>query len=615
MAYRTVTRTVYGGRYDRRRGDQYSWQVFDEFAGGPEENNNFDLESITGTFTGRIPLGITKTLFKRAECTVDEYGPKSFDMELNAYPPFPIERFSTIRFKIGSRSVFTGYVDELPERGTDQDLKFSGFGLWKRLEDVKVKNFMRFSIQSITKSGTTPTVTLRIYLATNSYWPLVATGLYCRILDPEDTENERGGYISYIGANYIDIETTGGVDQAVAEGSVTILPAVWSDSHTISEVFAHLCQQWGQGIGIKYDAARITPTPDAITNGIVDYDGMTVWEAIKALQKFLQDRYFIGVDGDGYYFLSPFSTSPVEYLFAGHDFHDFKLEPDLKAVINSVEITRKIDPEDKDTRGLSVIGASGENATSIKKYGRKLKNYKVPGPYSDSACEQLKDAFLRYAEPRTKGEIKDAPFRYYRFGRHRIVSGHSENEFTLDDMDSVTGWTGDLPVDYDTTELVTGTGSLRLNIDVAGELITKAVDFQLVSARSLFVYANGPVGKLVRIGIGTDAWDEITSDIETTGDWITWEVPLNIGLKRIKHIGLYSLGASSPTDVWIDQIRVIQTGARHYTLDAKEIKYSFLEQGNKASIRYGISEERLGAHLQALKARAETSELLIKRYE
>ena len=67
MAYRTVTRTVYGGRYDRRRGDQYSWQVFDEFAGGPEENNNFDLESITGTFTGRIPLGITKTLFKRAE--------------------------------------------------------------------------------------------------------------------------------------------------------------------------------------------------------------------------------------------------------------------------------------------------------------------------------------------------------------------------------------------------------------------------------------------------------------------------------------------------------------------------------------------------------------------
>src|SRR5690606_21375794 len=135
--------------------------------------------------------------------------------------------------KIGSRSVFTGYVDELPERGTDQELKFSGFGLWKRLEDVKIKNFMRFSIQSITKSGTTPTVTLRIYLATNSYWPLVATGLYCRILDPEDTENERGGYISYIGANYIDIETTGGVDQAVAEGSVTILPSVWSDSHTI----------------------------------------------------------------------------------------------------------------------------------------------------------------------------------------------------------------------------------------------------------------------------------------------------------------------------------------------------------------------------------------------
>jgi len=240
---------------------------------------------------------------------VDEDGSSRFKLELAQKPDFPLYMYTKVYYNIGGRRIFGGYIENPPVEGGDNKkdtIEYKGYGFRKRLKNLLINNPYIYFIKEIVKSGTT----IRIKLIANTDHPFqdipfLVTDSVAIVRDTLDDKNDtkRPDYREIISTGndgtyyYIDITKADGLDQTIESGYVQVIPTIWRNSNTWSDIIKYTIGLVNLDNIVLYNSNRIEETTGQISGGVINWHNMSLEEFFKQIRDQLGENWFLGVDG------------------------------------------------------------------------------------------------------------------------------------------------------------------------------------------------------------------------------------------------------------------------------------------------------------------------------
>lgn len=599
------------------------FQTWEDFI---DENNSgddrLDFRTVSGTLLGSIPLGIQNTKFRNLEFEVDEFGSKSIKFELNSLPNFPLERFTVIRIRIDGIDTFGGYVFKYPRQGSSQNqkLEFQGLGFRERLKKVTIrptidKHF--YTIQSITKAG----LNVEVKLNTDVH-PTINPGDIFYIKSALNSRNNGKYTVTSIMGDTLIALRPDGLDQPIAQGTVTVLPSQWTTATTpVSEVLKQIILEYlPQVKGIIASTGGITSTPTVPLGGGIDLEGISIEKAFDFIRSMLGGQWNLVVEPDGRITLNPKSTSIIDKIFSSYDGQIFDFEENLDNIVNIVEVNRKKEKAEDGSTPMT-LGALRTNETSIAKYGPMEEPIDVPAYFTDEICDKLAIAKLNSrSEPKEEGSAKKGKWKYWKVGNYSIVTEEGYYKEILNEMDSLDGFTipSEVNGSISSAIFITGAGSLKLAFgNSAHEKEVKySLNKRVTSLRTIFlyVYAN-KVGTYFKFGIGKDSFKEnlfpITINQTTNPELIALPVS-NLPIDQINEFGFLFENPQDGSEVYIDEVAIESYTSLHKTQPLKLIKYKYYPFNKYCELTFGVNTSKQENWLAALNAKIESQSMAMK---
>ncbi|MCW7460148.1 hypothetical protein ND856_18690 [Leptospira bandrabouensis] len=597
-----------------------TWEDFiDENNGG---DDRIDFRTISGTLLGSIPLGIQNTKFRKLDFEVDEYGSKSIRFELNSKPAFPLERFTVIRIRVDGVDTFGGYIFKYPRQGSSskQKLEFQGLGFRERLKKVTIrpaidKHF--YTIKSITKSG----LNIEIKLNTNVH-PIINVGDIFYIRKALNSRNNGKYTVSSIEDDTLIALRPDGLDQEIAQGTVTVLPSQWTNATTpVSDILKQIIIEYLPEVkGIIASTGGVTTSSSVPLGGGIDLEGISIEKAFDFIRNMLGGEWNLVVEPDGRITLNPKSTAIIEKIFSSYDGQIFDFEENLDSIVNIVEVNRKKEKSADGTTPMT-LGALRTNQTSIAKYGPMEEPIDVPAYFTDEICDSLALAKINAkSEPKEEGSTKKGKWKYWKFGNYSIVTEEGYYKEVLHEMDSLEGFVvpSGISASISSSIFITGAGSLKLAFgnSANGKDVSCPLDKRVAGLKEIFLYVYGnKIGTYIRFGIGKDTFKEnlfkITINQTTNPSLIVLPVD-NLPIDHIKEMGFIIDNPQDGTEVYIDEVAINSYTSLHKTQPLKLVKYHYNQFNKFCELNFGIVTSKQENWLAGLNAKIESQSMAMK---
>ncbi|TGN08618.1 hypothetical protein [Leptospira bandrabouensis] len=594
-----------------------------EFSGGRQPGaTDDDLVSFgfsNGSFSEYFPVNIQNTLFSNFRFKLNRGGNcLSFEFELNQLPDSPIVRYTTVQIKLANEQTFYGYITKRPIPGEDETLKFSGYGFEKRIEKVRIKNPNKFYIQSISKDG--DYLTLSVLPGTMT--PSEFVGFQSIISD--NIEDKNNGIFEVLSNtnDEITVFNPAGIANTSISGGIRILPIEWTESVRFDILFKQICgTSLRPSNQVIYDPLEIEETTGILTAGMVDWEGMEWNKFQKIANNFLQGLYYVGVNGSGRIFLKKKPLELIDKYFAGFQFPKADLNTDEEVAGNIISIYRA-DGKSGSRKGAKVA-AIAEDQTSIAKYGDSPYSEDIPAWLSNGFAQSYANAILTMLkDPKVNGSAKNMPFRRYQFGSYGYVTQSGYYPFILNEFDNFTGWTTSETITrtLSNTTLMSGSHTHRLTVN-SGSLNgihVKELRFRISSPQNIIFFMQNTEPVKVKFGIGIDAWDEYTWEIESFGNDRFFPYKLNCIDKEIPNSEIHFLGfeilSETDSDIYLDFLHCYQYGALHYELDLDEVEYVYEKHARYCNLKFGDQRRNPGPaeFIAGVRAQVEIAKEMIR---
>lgn len=625
MGFKTIRLAVKGiGMFASKMYSESSpFQTWEDFI---DENNSgddrLDFRTVSGTLLGSIPLGIQNTKFRNLEFEVDEYGSKSIRFELNSLPTFPMERFTVIRIRVDGIDTFGGFVFNYPRQGSSnkQKLEFQGLGFRERLKKVKIrptidKHF--YTIQSITKAG----LNVEIKLNTDVH-PSINPGSVFYIRSALNSRNN-GKYtvISIMGDTLIALRPDG-IEQEIAQGTVTILPSQWTNATTpVSDILKQIVLEYlPQVKGIIASTGGITTSASVPLGGGIDLEGLTIEKALDFIRNMLGGQWNLVVEPDGRITLNPKSTTIIEKIFSSYDGQIFDFEENLDNIVNIVEVNRKKEKAEDGSTPMTLVAVK-TNPTSVAKYGPMEGTIDVPAYFTEEIGDSLATAKINSeSEPKEEGSSKKAKWKFWKFGNYSIVTEEGFYKEVLNEMDSLSGFIfpPEVTASISTSIFITGAGSLKLAFGSSAheKEVIYPLDKRVAGLKEIYLYIYGnKVGTYLKIGVGKDTFKENLFKItinQTTNPTLVVLPVSHLPIDHIKEIGFIFDNPQNGTEVFIDEVAINSYTSLHKTQPLKLVKYKYTPFNKFCELTFGTMNSKQENWLSALNAKIESQSMAMK---
>jgi hypothetical protein len=241
---------------------------------------------------------------------------------------------------------------------------------------------------------------------------------------------------------------------------------VWSD---IGEIVQDLVQTWiVPYCPIQYNASKVDSSTGVILANEIELSSMPIETILNTLSDMAGCDW--GVDGDKDLYFLPRYDWIERTFFVGYMVNTFKPKWNLTEVKNVITVQRQQGAGSGGV-GWAVAGVYND-ASSVKKYGRKELNYQIPGYFHDEEADIIGNALLaEKKEPSMSstisGFIIHGGNEFLQRGNYRFVMPFGEYFHVYDDLDDVALWTAgnDVTITKDTTEYVYGDGSIKITFN------------------------------------------------------------------------------------------------------------------------------------------------------
>lgn len=584
---------------------------------GKTDDDFLSFGIANGSFLESFPLDVQNTIFEKLSFIVNNGGNcQSFKFSLNSLPDVPLLTYTEYSLKFGSIPRFKGYITKRSVPGEDEDLNFSGYGFFKKIEKTKIKNPDNHLIQSISQSGTTMTINL----LPGSLVASAKVGLKIVVKECNETKNNGVFEITSNTTNTIVCLNPSGVTDGGISGIVYILPIEWTESTRIDLLIKKtLSMSLTSSNLVLYDPSVIEETTGYLSAGEVNFEGMEIGKFFDLMRKFLQKKYYIGIDGYGKVFVRIIPTAMIQKLHAGFDFPSGKIRTDEEVAGNLITINRADSKAGKLT-GSSIAGIASD-PTSVAKYGEEPYSEDIPAHLSNATGQMYADALLAIMkDPVIQGEAPDMPWKWYDFGLYGYVTKSDYYPFIIEDFDSLTGWVTDpdITASIINSRLVNGANShkLELTADSLNKVHRKEISFRMNSGKNMFFYMFSDVKIKIRFGFGTDSWDENVYEFETfeINRWFPYRATFQGLTKQINHIG-FEILSDVDAEVYLDYLNCFSYTALHYELQLDQAEYVIDSHERKVNLKFGdlTRNPSLEQYIAGIKAQAEVAKMMVRK--
>lgn len=345
----------------------------------------------------------------------------------------------------------------------------------------------------------------------------------------------------------------------------------------------------------NFNIGKINRTTGTVLVGQIDVSRVTVDRVMDLMATYSLHDW--GVDSRGDFFFLPREIGVTRTLFDGYDFSQMKVKEDLASVRNSIVLKRQ-QPTGSGELGYT-IGAQVSDSTSIAKYGVRPQDITVPSMFTDYECEEYGAVLIEeLKEPKVNVELNGIPIRtdndVFGRGKIRIVSDFTEFSEVIHDCESLTDTvihgTGDMTVSVSTAQIHDGSGAFRiLHEQAQGQRFQMPVDVSgALKKLTVWIYASR-LGDTYRIGVGNNAWDDLTFDVKIGVVGRFYPVTFDVSsLDRIQLVSIYvvdepdSVSDSPLIEIYVDSISVTKDGHPDYEVETSKEQYTF--SGTKRTI-------------------------------
>ena len=299
--------------------------------------------------------------------------------------------------------------------------------------------------------------------------------------------------------------------------------------------------------------------------------------------------YNSGVNGRGRFFFEKEPTAPREVFFVGYGrLIEFKPEFSSQNVRNSI-IVKRNQESGSGKAGWTVTAASPYNdATSQAKFGFRELTFQVPGYFDESDGDLVGNQVLAdRKDPETSAKatilIEEAS-QLLKRGNYEFVAQLGEYEVEITENDEIGNWfkvgAGDLALSIDTTVLVSGAGSLKLewtsaNTDRAEFTLDEPILGSIKEIR--FFTRAAKLGTYLTFGAGESAYTENTTSVTIGSSNVfqtfRWDVS-DLGIDKLGQIA-FRIDTTDSGAVFIDRVVVVKNDFRHFVLRFNRVKYRF----------------------------------------
>jgi hypothetical protein len=547
----------------------------------------------SGMLLERFYVDLPNSIFTEYEFVSDRDSNISFKFALSELPRFQILRFMHIVWIVDGNVVFTGYIQSIPLQGDDR-LNFSGHGMVKRLDKCLIVNpYSNYQIQSMTKNSNLMTVYLNGNIPNIDLVGLKVVVRECT----EDKNNSKANAFftiqSHGGVNgnwFIVYSNPSGLYQVESKGLLDILPPEWSYSNLRSTVIDYCMRNLTRN-PIKYNPALIDETTGYITAGTVNFHGIEFSKFIKDMKDTLPERYKIGVNNSGYFYLKNESEEILDKYFEQYEFEDVELKEDVEGVVNNITLMRQGDGKKWS------IAAIAKNDTSIGLYGNLAEKIDIPYAIEDGTAQLVADMYIQNnSKPKNSITLKDQPFKIYEFGYYGIVTKNQDYIFTINELDDLNNWItdGDCIVTISTSSYISGFASHKL--DFTGNVLhlynyDEPLNVLGIKGIGFYIQSNMQ-GLRIGFGIGKTNWYDNLFQFEF--NQVGFFVPIFFsldGLDEIRKIG-FALNPSNSRShsVIIDNIFILQNTNIHYSMPLKKQIWNCKDGIKTVELEFGMLE-------------------------
>lgn len=605
MSFKTISGAVKGmGALGQLAfGQPGRWRAFDIV----DDQTLVKIEAFTpsGSILGLLAVDVQNTVVSSSKFKTGDHGATEFELALNQDPGFPLVRFMRIVFWIGNKRVFGGYIWKYPgpEKKVTEPFKYSGFGLGQRLYKNKIALKLLenvYQIDSITMNGSNMTVKALSNLFTTDIIGCVAI-----VKGAEDPHSSgRFDIVSVPALDSIIVVNPAGVNQSIDLGTLYILPREWSVPTTlISDLVKQVVENYFSDLPIVQSTDLIEDTPDAITNAVVDLDGMEDADFLDKMRVLLPD-HLIYVDDLGRVVLRE-KLGLIETLLIGYDAHETSEVRNDDAIVNSLTVNRKQGKE-TEKAGLFTSAGFAEDDDSVAEDGRSSDEADVPVFWGDDLCQAFAEASVAQTkDPKTTFTVRNMPFRRYRLGDYRWLSPPMRSETIISECQDVSEWDYDpeiITLEEDQSVKQFGAGSIRFDYGstAVGQQVVLLTDITMTEPERLrFWFKGSRYGQRLTVGIGESSIEEHTFQLfVNSGKFKPFDInPSSLGISRLMKIGFiieeageeqesgalgFTIGhpyvwptplPGEQLSLWVDRVSLISTAPLDRTFELVEVEY------------------------------------------
>ncbi len=420
-----------------------------------------------------------------------------------------------------------------------------------------------------------------------------------------DQQKSRDGLITYKARGFVRYFESW---KATGESeTIKIIPR----GTDIGEAVRLIAEQAIQGrSGVRYNPSKInTQTGSILTNDVElgKYSLKKIFETFSTMT-----NHVWGVDANrDFYFLSR-NQNVLKTFLIGYDLHDFSPRENQENVKNVIMVQRKQGRSASDSSAGWAVAGIYNDATSVKKYGRKELNYQVPGFFSNQDCQTVGQALLRdNKEPRLFAKVKDFSLGRLKsplaLGKYRFVSVFStvtQSFLALDGpLENGRLWqkkgSGDLGIFQDSNFFVFANGSLKLSFQNAnGDNIEYTKNFKTSQIQSFSFYVRSTsIGSYLQFGFGIHSIEEnlYTIGIDTANTFLRVSLDVwSLNLSKIAKVGFkVKENTQASTTVYLDKLDITYVGFTHYNLDLTASTYQISSRNQSVNLDIGPTPNRL----------------------
>lgn len=386
----------------------------------------------------------------------------------------------------------------------------------------------------------------------------------------------------------------------------------------IGEIIQDLVETWiVPYCPIQYNASKVDSSTGVILANEIELSSMPIETILNTLADMAACDW--GIDGDKNLYFLPRYDRIERTFFVGYMVNTFKPKWNLTEVKNVITVQRQ-EGAGSGGVGWAVAGVYND-ASSVKKYGRKELNYQIPGYFHDEEADIIGNALLaEKKEPAMSSTITGFIIyggnEFLQRGNYRFVMPFGEYFHVYDDLDDTTLWTAgaDVAITKDVAEYVYGDGSIKIQYNGAGyipgaDLATIVKAFGLGKINSINFYIRASVaGNFLKMDIATDGTQTVTSNINIPVKEKFLNIKLDISAENIKSISSITLYADEViavgTKIWIDRIELSVLHHKHYTMRLDNAKYKFSPTDQSATVEFGKIPPKMENYLAGLFATA-----------